>query len=68
MMCVGRPLTPIESIQVPRVNNSTNRCYGHLSGQCAINTLQFQWRVTTCFNQRADEEFDREEGKQSIKN
>src|SRR5262249_9365223 len=63
-----RVLTPVKSIQVPRVNNSADRCNGHLSRQCAINTLQFQWRVTTGFHQRADEELDCEEGKEPIKN
>src|SRR5262245_35204017 len=64
---VVRVLTPVKSIQVPRVNNSADRCNGHLSRQCAINTLQFQWRVTTGFYQRADEELDREERKEPIK-
>ncbi len=58
----------MESIQIPRVNNSADCYHGHLSGQCAINTLQFQWRVTTGFHQRADEELDRERRKKPIKN
>jgi hypothetical protein len=68
MICVARVLTSIKSIQVPRVNNSADRCDGHLSGQRAINTLQFQWRVTTGFHQRADEELNGEEGKEPIEN
>ena len=65
---VVRALTLLKSIQVPRVNNSADRRNGHLSGQCAINTLQFQWRVTTGFYQRANEELNREQRKEPIKN
>src|SRR5215813_4406448 len=65
---VAKALTPVKSIQVPRVNYSPNRCNGQLSRQCAIDTLQFQWRVTTGFDQRTDEKLNREEGKEPIKN
>ena len=61
-------LTPLKSIQVPRVNNSADRCDGHLSRQCAINTPQFQWCITTGLYERADEKLNGEERKESIKN
>src|SRR5256886_13876866 len=65
---VVRALTLLKSIQVPRVNTSADRCNGHLSGQCAINTLQFQWRVTTGFYPRAHEELNTEQRKKPIQN